>query len=143
MAKVNISTKGGQLSELEESARVQLPTGETQQAPPGPSPSPSGTALDQLMAGPAAQPTETNPAAIDEELDAGIQQGIAMQQEIERQDIAPLHERFATETRTPTQTNWLRSVKTDEVPISKQSDGGITGRANRCLLYTSPSPRDS
>ena len=133
MAKVNISTKGGQLSELEESARVQLPTGEAQQATPEPSPSPSGTALDQLMAGPAAQPTETNPAAIDEELDAGIQQGIAMQQEIERQDIAPLHERFATETRTPTQTNWLRSVKTDEVPISKQTDGGITGRANRMV----------
>ena len=127
MSKVNLSTRGGTLSELEKRATVDLPTGEAISPAPESSPSASDSSLDQLMAGPAAQPI---PGDLGAAIDEGAVAAVNVMDEQQRQDIAPLHERFQQETSpTPSPGRWLRKPKPAEIPLSKQVDGGISGRA--------------
>ena len=125
MSKVNISTQGGQLSDLQKLATADLPTGEPVQPAPAPSQEPGG-ALDRLMAGPEAQPLPPQP--LEEAVEAGVQRGLEVEAEADRQSIPSLPQRFQ-EAQTPQPERWLRSVRTDKVPLSKQPDGGINGRA--------------
>ena len=127
MSKVNLSTRGGTLSELEKQATVDLPTGEAVSPTPESSPSASTSSLEQLMAGPAAQPVQEQP--IQAAVDAGIEQGLALEGEADRQSIPNIQERFQA-AQQPEPTRWLKEVRTDKVPLSKQPDGGIHGRAN-------------
>ena len=126
MSKVNLSTQGGQLSELQKLATADLPTGTPVQPTPEPSPAPSGSAMDQLMAGPAAQPI---PPDLGEAIDAGAVEAVNVIDEQQRQTLPTLQQRFQQQASAPEPTGWLRSVKTDEVPLSQQVDGGINGRA--------------
>ena len=128
MSKVNISTQGGQLSDLQKLATADLPTGEPVSPAPAPSQEPGG-ALDRLMAGPVAQDL---PAEVAGAIDEGIQAGVGVQQEAERHAIDPLQDRFKQAVTTPEPTRWLQQPKRrpDEVPLSQQVDGGIAGRAS-------------
>ena len=123
MSKVNISTQGGQLSDLQKLATADLPTGEP--VSPAPTSEPGG-ALDRLMAGPEAQPI---PQDLGEALDSGAVEAVNVMNEQIRHQQPDLKQRFQQEAVAPTPSGWLRSVKTDEVPLSKQVDGGINGRA--------------
>ena len=142
MGKFNLSTKGGQLSEIEKRASADLPIQEVEQAAPESSPPPSGGALDQLMAGPAAQPLPPEyqadvEAAVPGAVEAGVQAGL----EVERQAVPSLKER----AQSPSIDNWnikRPNTRTDNVKIGNEADGGLRTRAQGCLLYTSPSPRD-
>ena len=93
MGKFNLSTKGGQLSEIEKRAQVALPTQEVEQAAPESPTSPSASSLDQLMAGPQAQtlPPEYQAdveVAVPGAVEAGVQAGL----EVERQAVPSLKE---------------------------------------------------
>ena len=125
MSKINLSTRGGQLSELEKQATVDLPTGEAVSPTPEPSLEPSPISLDQLMKGPAAQPT---PQGVGEAVDAGVDAGLAIEAEAERQQVPNLMDRFK-QAQAPESDRWLKEVRTDKIPLSKQPDGGINGRA--------------
>ena len=125
MSKVNISTQGGQLSELQKLATADLPTGEPVSPAPAPSQEPGG-ALDRLMAGPEAQPLPPQP--IQEAVEAGVQRGLEVEAEADRQSVPNLQQRFQA-AQNPQPERWLKSVRTDKVPLSKQPDGGINGRA--------------
>ena len=127
MSKVNISTRGGTLSELEKQATVDLPTGEAVSPAPESSPSASVSSLEQLMAGPSAQPVLEQP--VQAAVDAGVEQGLAIEAEADRQSIPNIQERFQA-AQQPEPTRWLKEVRTDKIPLSKQPDGGISGRAN-------------
>ena len=119
MSKVNISTQGGQLSELQKLATADLPTGTPVQPAPEPSLEPGG-AMDRLMAGPAQAPTGPDPV-LQQSVDEGIQQGLAVQEEVERQSIPSLRERGAAESPP---ARWLKQ------PSSDTSDGGLRARAS-------------
>ena len=125
MSKVNISTQGGQLSELQKLATADLPTGEPVSPAPEPSLEPGG-ALDRLMSGPEAQPLPPQP--IQEAVEAGVQRGVEVEAEADRQSVPNLQQRFQA-AQNPQPERWLKSVRTDKVPLSKQPDGGINGRA--------------
>ena len=130
MSKINLSTQGGQLSELQKLAQAELPTGEPVTPTPEPSPAPSGSALDQVMAGPDAQPL---PPEVSGAIDEGIQAGVGVQEEAERHSIDPLEQRFKDAQQDDAHQRWLQSSrrnKQDVIPLSKQVDGGISGRAN-------------
>ena len=129
MGKFNLSTKGGQLSEIEKRAQVALPTQEVEQAAPESPPSPSASSLDQLMAGPQAQtlPPEYQAdveAAVPGAVEAGVQAGL----EVERQAVPSLKER----AQNPAVDNWnikRPNTRTDNVKIGNEADGGLRTRA--------------
>ena len=126
MSKVNISTQGGQLSDLQKLATADLPTGEPVSPAPAPSQEPGG-ALDRLMAGPEAQPLPPQP--VQAAVEAGVQRGLEVEAEADRQAVPNLQQRFQ-QAQNPQPERWLKPVRTDKVPLSKQPDGGINGRAS-------------
>ena len=120
MGKFNIQTTGGQLSEVEKLATVDLPTG---QPAPTPAPTPQGSALERISA------TASGSLAVPE-IAEGIAAGVEAEAAVrERERIPSISERKASEPAVSSLPLEPLATAEPDFAVTDDANGGMMARA--------------
>ena len=123
MGKFNIQTTGGQLSEVEKLATVDLPTG---QPAPTPAPTPQGSALERISA------TASGSLAVPE-IAEGIAAGVEAEAAVrERERIPSISERKVNEPAVSSLPLEPLATAEPDFAVTDDANGGMMARAGHC-----------
>ena len=118
MGKFNISTKSGQLTDLEQASQAQLPVEQEQETV-----EPAGSAVDNLLEQQDVQPL------VDEAIGAGLEQEGAIQEQKEKEAVPDIISRRDDANRIDQYQYKAPEKKAEEANTGPSGDGGMAQRA--------------